>query len=326
MSEGHYIERRLSLFFIQLVGGDYRLLLSSGNLVIHRFFGASISLVLVMIVSVCSVFYGTDLLFHIWQVELMLAFFISLLFGFIYIFLLTTLSRLTRQTAKLNLSNTLRLGFLLFMAFLISKPVEVFFFSKKLDKQIAEHRNALLKNFENKLNIIYEADKVRLEARIRSLDLILSDYFIAAYAEEWASVKEKMALLGQERETKLQLAKQRIQQADFLLFRIELVVKMPASWIICLIFLGLFLLPAIFIYSIPHEHIYYDKKIQLERFIIQTEYKKFCDQYSQIFLKNWSVHTEVYTVYQDPPFNTQRIPEVVPRTKVQFIELYLGKS
>ncbi len=326
MRNGAYIERRFSLFFVELIGGDYKLLVSSGNKVIHRFFAASVSLVLVFLVSILSVYYGTDLLFHIWQAEILLAVFISLLFGCIYIFLLATLSRVTSQSRFLNLSNIIRLGFLAFMAFLISKPVEVFVFSGKLDAIISQHKNDLLTGFKEKLSQIYSIDQDKLLNEIQLLEARFSQYPLPAYENELDQLKQQMQHLENDRLMKLGLAEKRISQSDFLLVRIEHVIKEPGAWITFFIILVLFFLPGYFIYTIPRDHVYYEKKQQHEQEMVLAEYQRFCERYRQIFLKNWGLTVDIYSVFEDPPFNTLRKSQVQALPKSEFLKRYLGKS
>lgn len=324
MSDFKRLERRFPLFFVRLVGGDYWLLLHAGEAVFRKYFQASIALLMVLILSIGSVFYGTDLLFHIWQAELLLALFISGLFGCIYIFLLTTLSKLTRERKLMNVSNCVRIGFLIFMAFLISKPIEVFVFSAKLDRKVEDHRAGLYQNYERRLDQKIEADKIELEKKIKLLETRLSLYSFPAFAQELETLKNTLQQMHADKKADLLLASRRITQSDFLLFRIQEVVREPLAWLVCVVITILFFLPGYLIYSIPVDDVYYDKKAELEQRIVLEEYRRFVTQYRQLFKEKWGVETEFYTCFEDPPFNTVRIKKQEGLSNADFIARYLG--
>lgn len=316
-------EKRFSFFLVRLLGGDHRLMGQSGALVVHRYCAASIALLVVTLISIFSVYYGTELLFHFWQFEILLAVFISGLFGCIYIFLITTLSRVTKQSRLFTLSNCIRFGFLAFMAFLISKPIEVFVFSGELDQKVAYHRDTLYQSYANRIQLQVQKEIDAYKTRIDSIQAQQASYFIAERQQELDGLIASLDSLQGTLRQNMELAATRINNSDFLLFRIQEVVQKPWSWVINTIVLLLFFLPGIFIYSIPHDHPYYDYKAEHEKKMVLDAYQKFVEQYRQIFLEKWGVVTDVYTVFTDPPFNTERISKQPALSSDDFIARYL---
>lgn len=325
MSDLRRLKRRFPVFFVNLTGGDYQLLLKSGEEVIRKHYYASLSLLAVMLTSAVSVFYATDLLFHFWQAEIFLALFITALFACIYIFLLTTLSKFTREGKKWKLSNLVRLGFVLFMAFLISKPVEVLVFSASIKPQVEVYKQRLYKSYEEKLNTLFSSDLEQLQEKQNLLEARFQLYPSNEEQEQIKQLQTQLTGLLNSKGTNLQLAVTRIAKSDFLLFRIQQIVRQPLAWIVCAGIILLFFLPGYFIYSIKGESPFYQLKEEAARSIIQADYQLFEEKYSSIFLHKWNVQTTPYTVYEDPPFNSIRRSTPEYQTNVEFVSRYLGK-
>lgn len=323
MSGRHPLQRRFPLLLVKLAGGDYRLLLRSGKIVTRKFFQASVCLLTVLFLTIFSVFYGTDLLFHIWQVELLLALFMSALFGCIYLFLMVTLSKSTRQGRLFNLANCVRMGFIVFMAFLISKPVEVFFFSPVLDNKVTAYKASLLSQYENRIDSLRAADRSAAIQAIHALEKQITLYPDKAARQDLGNFQHQLLSIEKERTGYVELAAKRIYRSDFLLYRIQQLSRNPWAWMICLLIVVLFLLPGYLIYSIPLADPYYQLKDEAENTIVREEYENFREQYKEQFKDSWGLIVEPYTCFEDPPFNTIRIQKPPALSNDDFIAHYL---
>jgi len=323
MSGLHPLQRRFPLLLVKLAGGDYRLLLRSGPVVTRKFFQASVCLLTVLFLTIFSVFYGTDLLFHIWQVELLLALFMSALFGCIYLFLMVTLSKSTRQGRLFNLANCVRMGFVVFMAFLVSKPVEVFFFSPILDSKVTAYKSNLLAQYEKRIDSLRAAERSTATQAIHALEKQITLYPDRAARQELGNLQQQLLRIEEERTAYVELATKRIDRSDFLLYRIQQVSHLPGAWLICLLIIILFLLPGYLIYSIPLGDVYYQLKDEAEKSIIREEYEGFRHRFKAQFMTTWGLAVEPYTCFEDPPFNTIRIQKTPALSNDDFIAHYL---
>lgn len=324
MSDLKRLQRRFPVFFVGLIGGDYHLLLKSGPSVVRKHFLAAVFLLAVMLVSAVSVFYATDLLFHFWQAEVVLALFITGLFLCIYIFLITTFSKLTKQERVLSVSNAVRMGFVLFMAFLISKPIEVLIFSKQLDEKVIAYKSSLHASYERNLDLLIVAEKNDIEAEIYAIQQRLTFYPNKPDHQNLVKLEQLLRDINRSKQENLQLADIKIDKSDFLLFRVQQVLRQPLAWAICIGVILLFFLPGYLIYSISPTEPYYSLKEEAERKMIVDEYIRFTDQYKKIFKEKWGVAIELFSLYEDPPFNTIRRKEDERFTNDDFIKRYLG--
>ncbi len=324
MSDRHLLQRRFPLFLVKLLGGDYRLLLRSGKVVARKYFQASVCLLAILGITTFSVFYGTELLFHIWQVELFLAFFISALFGCIYLFLIATFSKLTRQGPIFNLSNVVRMGFVLFMAFLISKPVEVLIFSRMLDRRVELYKRSLLNQYEQRIDRLRSGERSGTIAAIGLLKQQIALYPSRISQQELLSLQRGLLRADEEREINIKLAARRIGRSDFLLYQIRQVSREPLSWLICLLTIAIFLLPGYLIYSIPQRDLYYQLKEEAEKVKVLEEYQAFRERFKMLFREKWGLSVEPHSCFEDPPFNTKRIQKSPALSNDEFIARYLA--
>lgn len=286
---------------------------------------AAVFLVIITVISNISIFYGVELLFHLWFVEVFLSVFVSLLFGCIYIFLLNTFSKSVKPDgrANLNLSNIIRFGFVLFMAFLISKPIEVWIYRSSLQPAVDEYKHAVMVKYEAKLDSLFENDIRNLQHDIFRHEQQQQLFATQTLAEQITALNNELDALLEKKTGYFSLAQQRIDQSSYLLYQIGLVSKKRQSWVICALIVVLFLLPAYFIYSISGDDVYYQMKKERERRLILQHFNFFVSIYKNIFLQKWNVNTDVYSVFVDPPFNTIRKAHPVGEDQALFLNRFL---
>ncbi|MET0464075.1 MAG: DUF4407 domain-containing protein [Chitinophagaceae bacterium] len=292
----------------QLIGGDYPLLMKSSRSVLLKHYLAAVCLLLVTVISIVSIFYGVDLLFHVWYIEVFLSVFIALLFGCIYIFLLNTFSKSVKPKGKANWnsSNVVRFGFVLFMAFLISKPIEVWLFQPALKLPVEKYKRVLLKKYDRKLDSLFIRDQEKLQNAVEKLEKQQLLFRSAGTEVQLTALMAEINELRSRKDSYLQVAKNRIGQSSYLLYQIQLISTTWQSWAICLLMTVLFILPAYLIYSISGNDVYYRMKKDREQRLVLHQYEVFISRYQQLFLEKWNINTAVYTNFIDPPFNTKK--------------------
>lgn len=308
----------------QLIGGDYALLMRSSNSVLMKHYLAAVCLLVVIIISIVSIFYGIDLLFHLWYMEVFLSVFIALLFGCIYIFLLNTFSKAIKPKGRgnWNRSNVVRFGFVLFMAFLISKPIEVWFYQAKLQPLVEKYKQELLIKYEHKLDTLFVKDQQSLQNAIAKLELQQTLFRSIGIDTQIAAFKAELNELLVKKDSYFSLAQKRIGQSSYLLYQIRMTSGTRQSWTICLLITILFLLPAYLIYSISGNDAYYQMKKGREQRMVLHQHETFVSMYKEIFLQRWNINTDVYSVFIDPPFNTKRKESCVAEEQASFLNRF----
>lgn len=317
--------------FIQVIGAEYDILRKSGSASLLKFYIAAVVIFAILLISACSILYAMELLFHILHVELVLAIFVSLLFVFIYVFLLNTFSKnIFKQKEdkgaktwyqKFKLSDIIRTGFVVFMAFLISKPIEAFIFRTELTEKVKAHRVEILGEYNQKLERLNGKDIRQLENSIALYEEQVS-YPSPMLLQEIAKLSTRISAIKNKQKAEMQQAGIRVDRSDFLLFRINEVSKNGIAWVICAGMIGLFLLPGFLIYSISATDAYYKLKREYEISIVLEEYQAFEDLYTDIFKQSYQLDRIYYTKFLDPPFNSKPKSNPTFQTQSDFFKKY----
>lgn len=319
-------------WFIRLIGAEYGLLNQAGTSAIKMFYISAVVILLILATTILSISYAVKLLFHMLHMEILLASFFSILFVLMYIYLLHTFSKeLKNDTAKKTIyekvksvqsADIVRTLFVFFMAFLISKPIEVFFLSKSIDPQIDNYREGILSNYKEKITQLYSIDLKKTELRIQQLEAVDKKYSTDEFKTQIAEENESLNRIKEKFNNSIYNASVRIDKTDFLLHRIKLASSDFRSWLICLIVIILFLLPGLLFFIISSEDKYFELKREMEKSLIDSEFKKFKLFYSQVFNAVLNEPKEYYSAYEDPPYNKTPIPKPVYGKQDDFLKYF----
>lgn len=313
--------------FIGLLGVEFSILHRSGTRNMVRFYFAGVAVLFILTISFASVFYALDLMFHKKLPELLLATFLSSLFGIMYVFLIHTFSKevvkRADQTPVIVISNMTRIGFVLFLGFIIAQPVSVFMLQSGLNKDIDLYREKLIAEYSTKINQLYSDELSVIDNRIA----LYTELSYKGTEMNLAELNDKKERLIKQNESELIIAKKRIQSSDFLTKRIQLAaLKYPLSWLIVIIVMLLFLTPVYLIYSISSENVYFVLKRNAENMIIDKDYQHFKQVYSKIFEVKYGMKGVVfYESFSDPPYNlTSKKPSYL--TEKDFLKQFFPEA
>lgn len=302
--------------FIRLAGGDYFLVMRADPALARKYAIAGVLMLGLLLLSLTSVFYGMDLLFHNWPAELGLSCFIACLFCFIYVFLMTTFTR-RASGSYLTTSNIVRIFFVVFIALLVAKPLEVWLFNARIEKSVAERKEIIRQEYRAGAYQLYQRD---LQALEKKRERILEKPFYEA--EELTPVTEALDRINTKIQESEVLLERRLAHTSLLIYRIQTVCGYPAAWLFSLVVIGIFLLPGLLVYTVANDSRYVESKQRKERQLITDEYTSFLLRYKMI-LGKWDEAVTHYSVYADPPFNTQRKVQPVHAGQDSFFEKYL---
>lgn len=306
--------------FIKLVGGEYDLMHKAGGTVLFKFYLSSVIIILIACISFASIAYAIEMLFHSFVVEILLSTFLSLLFVLLFIFIVNTFTKEARQRKFLNPSNVTRLGFVMFIGFIISQPIQAFLFHDATEAIIQEHKAQTIQLHNLKIDQLFAYDLDKL-AHEKAKYLALNRN--RGFESEISQVDQQVALIEKKKKCLTSTSAFRIEQGAFFIFRIKAIAtRYPAAWMVSLFIVLLFLAPVYLIYSISSDEAYYLKKSAQEKKMIEVAYKAFTQKYSEIFHKRYDVGLEFYSKFEDPPFNTRLKQPPVCKTADDFHERY----
>lgn len=311
--------------FIQLIGAEYEILKRSGSDSLIKFYISAVLIIIILLVSSVSIYYAMELLFHDYKVEIALAAFISLLFVFIYIFLINTFSKglFHNDTSKeigigymgIKISDVIRTGFVIFIGFLISKPLETYVFRKKLNAETEVYKESLINSYSKRLDTLNMKDRLYLLNKKTFYEKQIALFPSSVLQAELDKVKGELTSIDQQKNANIEVAKKKIKKYDFLLFRIKRVCRYPLAWVMCIGIVFIFLIPGFLIYSISSGDEYFKMKKESESKMINEEYRDFKFWYESIFREQYQLKREYYSHFEDPPFNTKRKkgPKIQPQ-------------
>lgn len=309
--------------FVRLIGAEYDLLSEAGKSVLTKFYVSAVLIVIILTISCLSIYHAVDALFSSQSMEIGFSIFFSVLFVFIYIFLLNTFTKQQVDSANrfFKLSNFVRTGFVVFMAFIISKPIEIYIFNDALETEVQAYKNFLIENYRQKIDASYSKQLNMLYGKESLYQSIRNTG--STIQSEISDINQNINEMLAHKKQIVQAASERIMQSSFFTFQIQqLALKHKASYLVCLCIILLFLLPGFIIYNISKDNLYYKIKNEYERNLILNNYEIFLRHYKHNLFVKFGVQTDFHTVYQDPPFNTKRKSDNHYQPETEFFKKY----
>jgi len=233
-------------FFLRISSSDYTIIKASDKRIQQLFAGVGGSVSLVGLFAFLSFGYGIEELFDDALAGLLIGLFFSGVVFNLYVLLLTTLEKnLVPRTSSFFsrlVSYLVRIGFIVFLAIILSKPVELFFLEGRIAKPLKEFKDSIYLNSE----------RIILEDYIEESDPIIRKimaYRAAGYIEgnsHYVELTNDFSLLTKERDKRLADLEERINKSKFFIARLELLNKYhPRTWILTFFVIVFFGLPLI---------------------------------------------------------------------------------
>ena len=309
----------------ELIGADYDILRQSGSSVVRTFYWAAFTLVVISVLTFLSVREAMNMLFHSIEVELLFSLFFSGLFLLMYVFLLNTFSNpsLDKRGNLLSASNVTRITFVVFMAFMISKPLEVRLLNSYITIETEQYKSQLLSNYKQRLDMLVEKDVVRFHKRKNYLRTQQQLRSSNAITQEIHEIDESLVNIESKNERHFTLANEKIAKSDFFIFKIKSVTHHALGWFAFLGILVLFLLPGYLVYSIAEDDSYYMHKKEQENNIVLRHYKEFLLRYSRVFSQKYGRSISYYSVFADAPYNTKRKSDNKYNSQKDFLDRFM---
>lgn len=299
--------------FCSISGEDFSIIRKGTPALKNRF--AAIGLFVGFIFMLC--FASFILVFtNLFPVQHILGLFVAIFFAWmitnIYLLLLYTLSKnvLCNTSTKKSLfvPNLIKYGFIVFIAILVAKPLEVLIFDSSLTNDLTQYKKSLLEKYVALTNNYYDQETTLLREIIEKerINAIKSEYNLS-------QVNQYEEILKENKKNQQRLVKRMqdlISRSNFYTQGIIILcTKYPQSWLCTLFIIGIFLAPALLKNFIPEKDEYYQLKKDIETRLVREEYSNFKGRFNQIMQRN---HHSEYTwveLYEDPPFNTLRKTE-----------------
>lgn len=305
---------------LSLIGAEYELLRKAGGNVMLKFYTASATIVLIAFTSMVSIVYLVELMFHSRIAEVILSILITGLFILMYIFLILTISNNAGRKTIFSIANITRFGFVIFMAMMIAKPLELYIFREPLREELQAYKENSKNDHAGKIKSQFSEEILSCE---RKLQYYRKNNTGKIFDEDIGRLDSIVATLKAKESKLISAAYAMIDKSDYFIQQLRLLhVNHPSTWGITALLVLVFLLPGYLIFSISRDNTYYPLKEEYEKRIVSREYLAFTNKYTQIFQTRHGIEKVYYTRYEDPPFNTVRKPAPVYEASDAFFERY----
>jgi len=311
--------------FVSLLGAEYELMKESGDHILVRFYLASILIILIVMITTAGIFYAIELLFHNWLAELSLSLFFALLFVIIYIFLVNTFAKEGRPsgTKIFNLSNSIRIVFVIFIGAIVAETTSLYIFESTLDKECSVYKTAVIERHQQQLLAYFKPEFKLLQERFAFCSDQRLRYHTSQFDEELTVIQERQVRLQEQLQQLRVRAVIDIERSSFFLYRIEKVNQFWMTRLLVLIGMVLFVLPGYLVFSISHDARYFRLKKQYECSLIDRSYENYEQRYVQLFAEQWNARVKIFSRYEDPPYNKRR-KEMLPADSMEsFIRVHV---
>jgi len=296
------------LFWI-LSGEDYRII-KRCNLELRKLFGF-IGVFVTLIFSLCflSSYYAFTQLFNNLYIGIPIGLFFAWMITNLYLLLLYTLSKPvlpnTSNTSAKFFSIAVRIAFLIFIAVMMSKPLETMLFKNQLNEIIEDFK---LEKFSDLQAITIDY----YDQEISEHQSVLSELERLNHEGSSADILFYRKLIADKEQAKDKMINEmtiKISNSNYYIHSVKkLNENYPHTWGITLIVVLLFLSPSIAKAKVAAESQFNREKKKIHKTMVEKDYGLFKEKYTALL----SAYSELPKVnvmftenYLDPPYNTQ---------------------
>lgn len=307
-----------------LSGDDYGAIMECEKKVQHRFFAIGCFVAFIFLLCFASSYYSSTQLFDNYLVGIPLGMFFAGMVVNLYLLILYTLSKNTLPhvpsvPAKV-FSLLIRVVFLLFMATLVSKPLEALIYNTALSEDISAFKKEEVAKYGRL------ADKHLADQAEGLRNLIVKRSTNAGSSIDPSLTRILANEVARNNISKIAMAKL-VDESPYFIRRISILsTTYLETWIITLVIAAVFFAPLAMRALVKNTTDFYDKRRELEIRLVDQAYAEFKKGYSRTFRLDHNLHVEYSESYEDPPYNTVRkVDQRVFQSEKELIdEIYNG--
>ena len=250
-----------------------------------------------------------------------LTLFISLFIINLYIFILHNISPNLLPNNTTNTSNffesLLKLGFLIFLAITISKPIEIFIFKDNVAFQRA------LEDFKDQKLEDFKINLSELSAeRLNVLDDLYNRSNTNIEREQYKKAFENIIENNSQRVDQIALS---IENSFFFIEKTKILFNIQESKYVTFFISFLFILPWFLKIILRNNNPYYELKKNIEIRMVKEDYVSFIGHKNSLLHRFKDYRFNIPPKYLDPPFNTKLIRDnTIMNSSKKLIEKIYG--
>ncbi len=282
-----------------------------------------IGLIVLFIYLLCAVSIGLFIYSFIinYFVIFFLTLFISLFIINLYLFILHNITPNLLPNNATNTSNffesLLKLGFLIFLAIAISKPIEIFIFKDNAEFQRAleDFKDQKLEDFKINLSELY----------VDRLKYINEKYDNSQTFNEREQYKKAFENIIENNSQRVDQMALSIENSFFFIEKTKILFKIKESKYVTFFISFLFILPWFLKIILRNNNPYYELKKYIEIRMIKEDYVSFIGHKNSLLYRFKDYRLLMPPKYLDPPFNTKLIRDnTIMNSSKKLIEKIYG--
>ncbi|WP_157943684.1 MULTISPECIES: DUF4407 domain-containing protein [Arenibacter] len=291
-----------------------------------------ILVVIISLLSAASLAYGVHQILESTSADIIIGIYCGLFVFVLYLFLLHTLSRNVLPTDGTNwrgnlASYIIRIGFLIFLGFLVAQPVSYLLFEKSVENELVAFKTQEILNVNRQLNIKYAKTLSERKSELKSKNQILSEI----ENNNRLKNRELRSFIRRQEESNFFIRKILILNTLFHFDKEEHAdINVPlviSSWALSLFLIFIFITPAILKILISISSEYYIIKKTIETKLIDTHFNKFLNSYNGILQERYPEKNLSYSSqFIDPPYNTRLKSKPELKNRNDFLKWLLDES
>jgi len=303
----------IKYFLIYICGFDPIILKKEyiADLTFKKFAFAFLFVIILSFFSTFIVFINT---IENWLISLFLAIFFSLLIINLYRLIIVTSSPNNLKLKKNNFKNMIghyivKFNLLLMVFFIISEPLETFFFNNKVSYYLNDYKEDLINNFEKQLKSTSDKTIQKLLFENELDKKFKQKNEIDISKEEQKRFEEQINFILQKDSNALIDFKNKIMKSNFFFKKISLVnTKVPSSYLFSIFILLIVLSPVYMIMYDANFKSYFKEEEKSNNFIIKNNWKRYSVKQEELFFESTGEKLIRQNIYLDPPFNKIKTP------------------
>lgn len=290
-----------------LSGDDYSIISRCGKDLQNRFAAIGGFVLCIFILCFVSSYFTFTMLFQNFILGIPIAIFFSWMITNIYLLLLYTLTKnvlphIRNEKARL-ISVGIRLGFICFIAIVVSKPLEALLFSNQLGNEIANYKQEQIQKYTALTNEYFESETHQLKLIIEKQKKLYGNS-ATGQVEQYEQL-----LLKKENHKEVLISQMEnlVEHSNYYIQSLLILnTKYPVCWLFTLFSIFIFMMPAYLKNFLAEQVNFYEFKKEIEMKLIQQEYASFKNQYNILFQTLHGTNKTFCESFEDAPFNTIR--------------------
>jgi len=314
-------------FLCSLAGDDYGIIKNLPRRLKYRFYTIGLLVGLIALISLTSYALLFSHLTEMGPGVFVITLFLTWMLANMYILVIFTLSKqvLPCNSSRGNIfGNLFKYFFLASIGVFVGIPFSMQYHEDVMKIEIAKFKKEQLNLYDQNLEKMYAHQLIAIHEHTSWLESKQN----STEQDSLVQLRAKVIEIEAKKETLHKTMISLMNRSEFYTRGVIIMLtKYQTSRFIIVLFIALFMLPAILKHFLEEKSAYYKYRRNIETKIVDEDYHQFKLRYKEIIMKLTGAPTEWEEFYIDPPYNTQKLkkPEINLKSQKDLLDKLYGK-